>query len=433
MKRFSESTRLQAQRGLTLLELIVSLTIGLFLLLAMALTYNIGFKVSQQVSDIANLHANAKAVFDRVGRDLASAGYVDLMDRPHTPFKDTSGNVCLKFDTTTNPNQTYASFTLNFGTDLVPKIYSRAVDNNTDAKILRNQLSTIGFVSCGNMQPIVGCDRDSRRTSPTYNSGAFALDKPSTSALLGASGQVCNNSYNPTTDRNRDSQLQIAFQAQSVGNTALASLRSGATHQADQTGINSMDTAVGTQPLDCAGNPIQEADNGFVVNRYYLEDNQLVCKGNGGAANADAVAIASNIHEFKVRYRLGAHEEDAKKLGETRTSAIVIDTKIASELNNAVNPVSNGYSNIDSTEMSWSRVVGAEICIIVSGSPTDGIIPSNLQESQAFIPTCQRDANNRELYAAGTPRAADDKKYYLRLTKTFSIPNSLFQFEVNRS
>lgn len=446
MKRIAPFIHLSTQKGLTLLELIVSLTIGLFLLLAMALTYNIGFRVSQQVSDISNLHNNARAIFERIGRDLSMAGYVDLMDRPFkidepdsTTFKDFNDNQCLTFP----PNSSYATHTLDFSKDNVVRMYSRAVDDKTSTDIDRNRLNTIGLISCGQMMPVVGCDGDFSRQQPSAR--ALLPDNESDFARL------CRNiPYNPASQDNVkraiNSQIQIAYQAQSVSsNNDKISLRQGSTHQNDGTGIV-FDSGTNLNALDCAGNPIANNQNGFVVNRYRFslangadiargDTGRLECSGNGalGAGNNQYIEIANNIREFKIRYRLGAHEKDDTELQKSRTSALVQTNRIASELNRSLTANAAGHSAIPDTDLGWSRVVGVEVCLVVAAEPTDGIIPSNLAESQELIPTCVRDVTNRELYAASTRRDPNDKKYYLRLTKTFSIPNSIFQFEVNRS
>lgn len=440
MKRFGTLLRLSTQKGLTLLELIVSLTIGLFLLLAMALTYNVGFKVSQQVNDIASLHNNARTVFERIGRDLMLAGYVDLMDQPKTPFTEADGRTeCLIYPV--GKDTTYATHTLNFADDAVTRMYSRAVDGNTDAKVDRNRLSHIGLVSCGQMLPVLGCDEYNDPASPNDRRG-FNLEKPSARQLVNTGDDFSKLCYrnqsahklNPQLQQDlaENSQIQIAYQAQSVSSSDKVSLRDGTTHQNDGTGLT-FQSGTNFHALDCAGKPIDEDANGFVVNRYRLHNGQLQCLGNGGEANDKTyVEIANNIREFKVRYRLGASEGNDIELKDSRTGAIALDNKIASEINGALTANANGYENLADTDMRWSRVVGVELCLVVAGQPTDGIIPSNLAEAQEYIPTCTRANNDRDLYAAGTRRSADDKNYYLRLTKTFSIPNSIFQFEVNR-
>ncbi len=74
------SSAFRRQHGVTLIELMVSITIGLFILIAIGTAYITTTSTGRQRENQSELNEPARIVMQQLRRELSLAGYVDVMD-----------------------------------------------------------------------------------------------------------------------------------------------------------------------------------------------------------------------------------------------------------------------------------------------------------------------------------------------------------------
>lgn len=389
-------THLKKQAGISLLELIIALSLGLILLAGLISVYLVANRSSSQASFVAQMDQSANDIFYRIGTDAKQAGFVDVMDSPTVPFT-TASKTCVA------AGEQYGNLLGNLDYSVVDDIYKRTLtdesyanrgavrlssdSSSTEIDLRENRFMTpLGLISCGNMQPIIGCD-------------GVLSDDPSAAAL-----PACNSDL---TMGKTQQQIQFAYQAIDVN----ASSDLGALP----------DTAV-----DCAGNRLSNVDaagktqNGFTVNRYFLGTDQpagnesaLMCMGNAGA-DPKPVALVDGVQELNFRYALTSLSSPSS---EDLSSRVVTKYADADEL--------NGEANADDS-FGWSQVVGVEVCFVLSAPiPNTAGMRALARVQGNTRPTCERkDDGSFEDNVAKTE--AEQNRYFKRYDKVIALPNMLY-------
>lgn len=391
----SGKTMRDGQKGFSLLELMIALSIGLILLLALASLYINANRASGEAAFFAQMDQSAQEVFYRLGADARQAGYVDIMDEPEVDFANQNGDVCIAAGTR------YSALLSNFRNAAVNNVYRRLLtaDSFNDRQqaelgsggtidVQSNDYMTpIGLVSCAAMRPVSGCD------------GAFTED-PSAAALPncqpGAAGSVSQ-------------QIEFAFQGMI----------------ADGDGADSERNTLGQAALDCSGSGITDVQaaatrNGFIVNRYFLApdnandgESSFSCRGNAGAAQ---VALVPGVRELAFRYLTTPVESDADtEIDDSVSGKSVLAYQTATVLAGA-----NAQNSFG-----WAGVVGVEVCVVIAAPVPNNAGVRRLAEAQRNQrPTCARHQNGA--FAGNVAKANGDDHFYRRYTKVIALPNALF-------
>lgn len=355
------------QQGITLLELMISLAIGLLLLLALASLMVTANNSAKQRSTSELLDEQARQVFYRLENDLYKAGFVD-------PFMS-EATLIQAFNT--NNREIAAG-------------YTRQQSNIANV----NQASLLGRVSQGTTLPLMGFD---------HTTAAGALP----------AGMTC------TAERQC---LQIAYQA-IAGDAVVGNFSSVATEVQEQ---NSLSGAF----VGCNGVQAN-ATFPILVNRYQLSvvagenHTNLSCigerrdfAGNSGGDGQGLQPAVVGVDQLVFRYLITPHDttESAAtpNLGTTASGRSV-----------------TAYQNVAgvlATPLQWAGVLGVEACVVVAAEPLDGGREADIPGVQPIIPSCLREDNEitaNAPWAADRPRPEGDMRLYRRYVRTILMPNSV--------
>lgn len=243
------------QRGVSLLELIVSLTLGMIILLGLISIYEVGSKSSRQADDIIDMNAKANLIMSRLGYDFDHAGYIDLL----------SPNPA-------NPSQTNAQAI--FTTQGLSDAYQGKLTSTGAAP-------TPPLMAITGVPGIYGCLGEMSGAQMAGSAGGGSFTPLKNLPTCGAPGD------------GRHQSLQVAYQITSAANAD------------DTQSLRGPDTsnAVGWD-LDCLGGRVDPSTNGgFVSNRYSLDaDGDFRCSGS--ASNSGAQTLVHDVQAFVVRYRI---------------------------------------------------------------------------------------------------------------------------------
>lgn len=241
------------QRGLSLIELLVGLTIGLIILAAIGTVYVTASNLMRQREDQTQLNDPARVIMQTLRQDLMQAGYVDI------------------FDLEPASNRPQAMGLFQPGNDVTTNVFVR---NPALAVTTPLQRFFEGLT------PVFGCDGAMNNTPNGIVSAG-----PPLAAACGAANATRHS-------------LRVAYQA--VPLTA-----ANPTNSLIPANVN---TGVG---LDC----LQQTPPGvaapgvnhLVVNQYFIEDiggiRRLRCAGSGANQAED---LALGVEEFVLRYQMSA-------------------------------------------------------------------------------------------------------------------------------
>lgn len=392
----SGKTMRAEQSGFSLLELMIALSIGLILLMALASLYINANRASSEAAFFAQMDQSAQEVFYRIGDDARRAGYVDIMDEPAVNFANGNGQVCIA------AGARYASVLSNFRNAAVNDVYRRLLTNDsfkerTSANLgsgtainlqSNDYMTPIGLVSCAAMRPVSGCDG-------TFSGTASAAALPQCQAS--AAGNVAQ-------------QIEFAFQGMIANGDGA------------DTELNNLNAQAA---LDCTGSGITDVQtattrNGFIVNRYFLApDNanggvsSFSCRGNAGQ---QLVALVPGVEELVFRYLTTPVEANADtEIDDSVSGKSVLAYQTATTINNV-----NAQNNFG-----WAGVVGVEACVVIAAPVPNNAGVRRLAEAQGNTrPTCARQQNGT--FAQNIAKANGDDRFYRRYTKVIALPNALF-------
>lgn len=360
---------------MSLLELMVSLAIGVFLILALAGVFVTANNSAKRRLTAENQDETARQVFTRLEYELQNAGYID-------PFSNVKA----------------AKTSFDLADKEVLAIYARQKSNISDP----NKGTLLGKISDGHVLPLVGCNVNFEKSSPISISNL-----PS-----------CKNLSIPSSHQ----AIQIGYQSFLEDSDGVLSVRSLNTRSQEE---NSNSGVV----QDCAGRNIAKLnssngsiENGVIVNRYELNPSSGQLNfGCNSSTNNQWQPIAQGVEEMVFRYLVTpenlTEKNDTIKLLNTQSGLSTADYLDASK--------------VEENSLKWSGVVGVEICLIIAVEPSDGSKEASNINLQPNIPSCLRkDGINatkpNSEWVSDKPRPEKDFRIYKRYVQTISLPNSLY-------
>jgi type IV pilus assembly protein PilW len=247
-----KNRRMLRQQGLSLIELLVAITLGLVILVAIGTAYVNSNNILRQKEDQSELVDPARMVIQMLRQNLSQAGYVDMFD-------------------VTAPGATQAVALFTPGDRALANSYAR---DPTEVAALGAIVSPFTRSYPG-VQPVFGCDGAMTSTPNAVLTGA-----PAVVAACGAASATRHT-------------LQIAYQA--VAFTPA--------NAANSLGAADVNTGVG---LDCL-QQAPPAGRSLVINRFSAPQpapgavSQFRCTGSAQVAGQD---LAAGVEEFVLRYQL---------------------------------------------------------------------------------------------------------------------------------
>lgn len=359
---------MRTQKGFSLIEVMVSLTIGLFIMVGIGAAYLNSANLSQQRENQSELNEPARLVMRLLQQNISKAGYVDVFD--------------VNADTTRQATSLFipAKAELVNMFQKVPSTAAVPVPVGTP----------LGQFFPG-MFPVFGCDG-------LMNGTPNAMVNSAIPAVLncGAASTVTHS-------------LQLAYQA-SPGLTPPALVNS----EASLLAVNPA-TGEGADCLQQAppGTAVAPRDK-FVVNRFFVAAkdgiNELYCAGSG---NPIPQPLARGVEEFMLRYQV-AQAGVAPAVG-------IVSVAAGGSQSQYLN--ATGVSNVLLNPVGWANVTAVEICV-VSATPNTSGSAAGTAQIQPLRPTCGRTATGT--FAADVARANGDTRLWKRFTSVISVRNAVY-------
>ena len=366
----------QRQRGITLIELLVSITIGLIILTAIGTAYVNSSNLIRQRENQSDLNEPARIALRMLQFNVSRAGYVDYFDNAFGAVARPQG--ASVFAAGAANDQEIIRLT-----NLFQKVPGAAA------------LSTPLTEFFPGVFPVFGCDGAMNGTP-----NGIAVGPLPAVVTCGAANATQHS-------------LQIAYQAVSnnvPGSVAPSVLPPG----------NPLIAATG-EGTDCA----QQAPPGaagtpaasFVINRLFVQTNasdgvnELYCAGSG---NAIRQPIGRGVEEFMVRYQV-AQPGVAPLPGAPAAPAA------GGAQGRYVN--ATGVATVALNPIGWAGVTAVEVCFI-SATPISSRGAMGTAVLQATRPTCARAADGQ--FLPNVARVAGDARLWKRYTSVISVRNAVF-------
>ena len=373
---------LKKQKGLSLIEHMVAIVLGVLLLMALTTLFITANESSKRRSTSENLDEVARQVMERLNYDLHEAGYLD-------PFSSASA----------------AKSAFDLEDPHVLAIYARQKDNLTGNL---KEATTLGKFTNGKVVPLLGCNGEFSGSS-----------RPSLTELA-----TCIN----TTPQVRQS-IQIGYQTVAPDNLKDQEIKNK-NKTAPSPSLASkgqeFDSLSGAG-RDCIGRKVGDA-NGLVVNRYSVRiDNGIGSFGCSSSASTGSEAggpwqgIIEGVEEMTFRYLITPANNtpagETVNISESTSGREVLKYLSASK--------------VEEEDLKWASVVGVEVCLIVAVEPMDGTKEASFAKVQPSVPTCARQAGVNAItaeapFSADKARAGGDSRLYKRYVQVISMPNSLY-------
>ena len=373
---------LKKQKGLSLIELMVAMVLGVLLLMALTTLFITANETSKRRSTSENLDEVARQVMERLNYDLHEAGYLD-------PFSSASA----------------AKSAFDLEDPHVLAIYARQKDNLTGNL---KEATTLGKFTNGKVVPLLGCNGEFSGSS-----------RPSLTELA-----TCIN----TTLQVRQS-IQIGYQTvapDNLKNQEIKNKNKTAPSPSLASKGQEFDSLSGAG-RDCIGRKVGDP-NGLVVNRYSVRiDNGIGSFGCSSSASTGSEAggpwqgIIEGVEEMTFRYLITPANNtpagETVNISESTSGREVLKYLSASK--------------VEEEDLKWASVVGVEVCLIVAVEPMDGTKEASFAKVQPSVPTCARQAGVNAItaeapFSADKARAGGDSRLYKRYVQVISMPNSLY-------
>jgi type IV pilus assembly protein PilW len=241
------------QAGVSLIELLISLTIGLVILTAIGTAYLNTTNTTRQREDQSQLNEPARNVMRLLRQNLMQAGYVDIFDldalnnfRAASLFRADPGSAGLR----------------------LANMYIRDPATEAAAGPINAPLTQM----FPGITPLFGCDGAMNNTTPFGIATAGAVQGCGTASATRHTLQIAYQGV-PLVAANPDSSLSVA------------------------------DVTTG-EGLDCLQQLPPAADVVTVINRFSISNaSELQCEGSGAAG---AQPLAEGVEEFVLRYQMSA-------------------------------------------------------------------------------------------------------------------------------
>ena len=359
------SNSIMRQKGISLLELMVALAIGLILLMALASLMVTAHNSAKQRSTSEQLDEQARQVFSRFESDLYRAGFVDSF---------------------TNENTLQEAFDTN-NTATVSG-YARQIANITNPALV----TLLGRNTNGAILPLQGFDQNS--TPP--------------------SGMTCTES---------SQCLQIAYQAISNSTTGFSTVATESQEDTSMSGARVGCNGLQAQaafPILINSYQLQVPGAGETRNSLYCQSNRRDFSNQDGGGNTGTgmQPIVLGVEQLVFRYLVTPENTTAAG------SAPDFDTTISGRSVTQYLDV----EGVEATPLQWAGVVGVEVCVVVAAEPQDGSREGDIPSVQPTVPSCVRANNNANAnvpWAADIPRVTGDMRLHRRYVRTIMLPNSL--------
>ena len=373
---------LKKQKGLSLIELMVAMVLGVLLLMALTTLFITANESSKRRSTSENLDEVARQVMERLNYDLHEAGYLD-------PFSSASA----------------AKSAFDLEDPHVLAIYARQKDNLTGNL---KEATTLGKFTNGKVVPLLGCNGEFSGSS-----------RPSLTELA-----TCIN----TTLQVRQS-IQIGYQTvapDNLKNQEIKNKNKTAPSPSLASKGQEFDSLSGAG-RDCIGRKVGDP-NGLVVNRYSVRiDSGIGSFGCSSSASTGSEAggpwqgIIEGVEEMTFRYLITPANNtpagETVNISESTSGREVLKYLSASK--------------VEEEDLKWASVVGVEVCLIVAVEPMDGTKEASFAKVQPSVPTCARQAGVNAItaeapFSADKARTEGDSRLYKRYVQVISMPNSLY-------
>ena len=355
--------RAHTLRGFSLIELMVSITIGLFILIAVGVVFLNSTQSARQRENQAELNDPARMALNQLRGLISQAGYVDLFDSD----RSSAGVAPVQAAQLFQPSS-----------DKLINLYAR-VPGAAPAD------SPVGILFPG-LMPVFGC-AGAMTTTP------IALVKATSASVSVGCGAA--NALQQT--------IQLVQQAVPITAAPV-------TGASNFTSLQAADSTTGAG-FDCLQQGVPTGvtltrGKTFVINRFFIKStdgvNELHCQGSGNAASQP---IARGVEELTFRYQLGRSLPAAGVAGGTSARYV-------------------GADEVAVDAVGWAAVTAVEVCMVSATADVNGVAAMGTTALQATRPTCARDATGQ--FSANVARAGGDNRLWKRFTSVIAVRNALF-------
>lgn len=278
------SSRRISECGFSMVEVLISITIGLLILIAIAAVYQTAGSLQQQQQSYDEIHAPIKAITGLLKTNITQAGYVDFLDAP------------------------YGNFNASGAFDARDTAAVNAFVHDPTLGSVKSPMERL----VGGLFPIFGCD--GQMNDNTYT---LAVSAPPISSTCGSSDPLKNS-------------LQVAYQTVpgDVGtSTGSAYASVGTANSVTGEGRDCLQ-----QQLPSGAAASSATAMGLVINRFYVATkdgiNELHCMGSG---NRSPQPIAQGVEEFVVRYQVSSASSISDGLAGGKKSQFLTATQVTAD------------------------------------------------------------------------------------------------------
>lgn len=356
------------QAGFTIVEVLISITIGLVILMAIGVVYQTSTNLQRQREDQDDVNEPVRTITNLLKYNISQAGYIDLLDRP-----------AVGVDSKQNMYQAQPLVDPTFVRSA--NIYVRIPGIAASSPLASPMSRTVE-----GLHAVFGC-------GGAMNSTPNALAAATPPLTLGCG-----------TASTTQHSLQVAYQAMPTS-TNTSTIRS----------LPASNATTG-EGRDCLQQDIA-AGRGIVINRFYVAANpgdsvnELYCQGSGSATGQP---LARGVEEFVVRYRVSAAGVAAQVASGVASNVVSAGGNTAQFLTAA---------QVSSDAVGWPGVTAVEVCLITATASTKPAAVGTVA-LQPTRPTCTRDSNGA--LNANIARAAGDLRLWKRSTFTLTVRNAIF-------
>lgn len=386
--------KLRQQVGITLLELMISMTIGLILLMSLASLMVTATRTANQRSISELSDEAARQIFTRLESAILMANYVDPFERADAV------------------NTRVNSLVSGADSPLIDK-YAKKIGKE------KKDYGAISEITNGFVWGIEGCpvslNDEGNCDSPNATPEKFQGIKIAYEGNRYGSDNTNNYASLTTLDQEKTLETGSLYACSGAG------IPSTSEHSLTQSNFR----------VKLDNNP----EFGTQKNNFYCQAKRY--KPNQKAANAgelDPVSykeagkdetqwqpLVDGLEEMRFRYLVTEANTTTEELKLDDNGVLTIQGR---NVQAYMQP-----NNVPNHALGWNAVVGVEVCIILAVDAND--LSQNAQNKvlQPEVPTCARADVQSESpwapFANDVPRDPNDKRVYRRYTRIFQVPNNI--------